>query len=1089
MKRILIPLALLCDTLLSWGQATQVSQIRGVVQDATGAAIPGAEIAVTNIDTGVIRNATSGPDGGYIVPSLPPAAYRLQASKTGFAAYVQNGIVLQVGVNPQINVEMKVGQVSEQVEVQASAALVEIRSNGVGQVIDNERVLELPLNGRQVSQLVTLSGAATDFVPVTAGQSLISNKNYPSSSAFSIAGGQGGQTLFLVDGGFNMDPISNVGLPMPFPDALQEFKVETSSLPANYGNQPGGVVNVVTKSGGNQFHGDAFEFLRNYNFNARNFFAPARDSLKRNQFGGVLGGPILKNKLFFFGGYQATLERVAPAANINFVATQAALQGDFNGIASCGGGTLRAPFVGNKVSPTLLNPVALNLLKLIPTSTDPCGRLTFGIPSRNNENQFVGKADWQMTGNQSLFLRYFITDYQHPPVYKDNLLTMSTDASVGLDDQVQTAVAGHTWTVNPTTISSFRAGFSRAGVVRYTPEGIPTPTSLGSKVFQGVPGYALFAVTNYFQPLCTNCSPGPWISNLGQISEDVSMIRGKHQISVGFNWVRSILTAYGNFSRNGNFTFNGQTTGNSLADFMLGRPSAFTQNNGQLAAERINMPSLYAQDNIKVNSHLTLNVGVRWDPYLSPHKRLPNMVSIFDRSWFDAGLHSKLFSNAPVGTLFPGDAGMPDGQAYYLGRKGEFAPRVGVIFDPRGKGQETIRAGYGLFYGTPPLFLSLGTHSPYASPVAINNPPGGLSDPYTGSPTANPFPLPNPLPTNVSFPAFGGGLGNFKLDPKPMYMQQWNLAVQKQLPHDWLVSATYLGNRTVHLIMQEPLNYAVYIPGNCAAGQFGLTAAGPCSNTANTNFRRLLYQQNPTAAGLYGALNNFGDGANANYNGLLLSVQHRLTNNFTVLANHTWSHCLTENEIQLNGGGIGQDPLNRRAEYGNCLSDRRHVFNLTGVVKTPKFSSAWNRRLLGGWQEATIFTASTGGFSTVTVGTDNSLTANADRPNVVGNAAIASPSIAQWFNTAAFVRGATGTFGNAGRGTILGPGAWNVDIAVSRSFPIIERQRIDFRAEAFNLMNHARFGNPTTAMNSPSYGQILSARDPRILQFALKYIF
>jgi len=289
--------------------------------------------------------------------------------------------------------------------------------------------------------------------------------------------------------------------------------------------------------------------------------------------------------------------------------------------------------------------------------------------------------------------------------------------------------------------------------------------------------------------------------------------------------------------------------------------------------------------------------------------------------------------------------------------------------------------------------------------------------------------------------------------------------------------------------MQEPQNYAVYIPGNCTAGQYGLTAAGPCSNTTNTNYRRILYQANPSQAQFYGALNNFGDGANANYNGLLLSVQHRLAKNFTLLANHTWSHCLTENEIALNGGGFGQDPLNRHLEYANCLADRRHVFNLSAVLRTPKFTSRWMQAVAGNWQESTIFTAATGTYSTVTVGTDNSLTGNTDRPNVVGNPKLSNPTITHWFDTSAFVKGAVGTFGNAGRSSILGPGMWNVDVAVSRSFPITEHHRIDFRAEAFNLMNHARFGNPSTAMNSPTYGQILTARDPRIMQFALKYAF
>ena len=1089
MRILTVLAAALLGGVTLWAQASQVSQIAGTVQDASGSVIPEAQITVTSTDTGIARTAQSGADGAYIVPNLPPGPYRLEVTKMGFTAHVQSGIVLQVNTNPQINVTLNVGAVSEQVEVQENASMVESHSNGIGQVIDQARVLELPLNGRQITQLVTLSGAAADFVPTSAGQSLLSNKNYPTAVAFSVAGGQGGQTLFLLDGGNNMDPISNVGLPMPFPDALQEFKVETSSLPANYGTQPGGVVNVITKSGSNSFRGNAFEFLRNYALNARNFFAPTRDSLKRNQFGGTFGGPIRKNKIFFFAGYQGTYESVAPAANINFVATPATLKGDFTSIAACSGNvTLRAPFVGNKVDPALLNPVALNLVKYMPLSNDPCGKLTYGIPSSDHENQVVGRADWQLTDKQMLFGRYFTAGFEHPPYFTDNLLTMSTDASVGLSDRVQTAVLGHIFTINPGTISQFRAGFTRTSVIRYTPDSVPTPTQLGSNVYQGVPGYIFLNVTNYFLPVCQNCSPGPWVSTNYQLSEEVSMIRGPHQIALGVNVINSRLNSFSNFQRNGNFTFNGQVLGNALADFMLGRPSSFTQNNGQIGDERLTMPSLYAQDNFRISSRLTLNAGLRWDPYMAPKKVVPQ-VSIFDMGWYNAGTRSKIFTNGPAGTLWAGDAGMPDSK-YFYGSLAKFAPRLGLVYDPRGKGQETIRVGYGIFYGATPLWLQAGIFAPFTYPVSLPQPVGGLSDPFAGSTTSNPYPLPNPLPSNTQFPLFGTGLGNFKLHSQPTYMEQWNIALQKQLPDDWMLSATYLGNRTVHLEIGEPYNPAIYIPGNCAAGQYGLTAAGPCSNTSNSNYRRVLYLANPAQAQLYSAVNLFGDGANANYNALLLSAQHRLAHNFTLLANYTYSHCLTESEVALNGAAFGQDPYNRHAEYANCFSDHRQIFNFSGVVRSPSFSGAWTRRLLSNWQESTIFTAATGTYSTLAVGTDNSRTASgSDRPNVVGNPTDVTPTLTKWFDTAAFAVPTVGSFGNTGRSTILGPGAWNVDVAVTRTFPITEHQRLDFRWEAFNLFNHARFGNPNTTMNSPSYGQILSARDPRIMQFALKYFF
>ncbi|MBV8730894.1 MAG: TonB-dependent receptor [Acidobacteriia bacterium] len=1075
-------------------QGTQVAEILGRVTDSTGLGIPGAQITVTNTATGAMRSVVTSPDGSYALPNLPVGSYRLDASKEGFTAYAQSGIVLQVNTNPEINVVLNVGTVNEKVVVDANAAMVETHSNGVGQVIDQDRVVDLPLNGRQVTQLVTLSGGAVNFVPSpVAGQSLLSNKNYPTVSAFSVAGGQGGQTLFMLDGAPHMDPVSNIGLPMPFPDAIQEFKVEMSSLPANYGSQPGGVVNVVTRSGGNSFHGDAFEFLRNYDVNARNFFAARTDGLKRNQFGGDAGGPVLKNRLFFFGGYQGTYESLVPSANIAYVETAATLQGDFTQMASpaCNGNrtiTLGAPFVNNQVSPTLFSPVALNLLKLIPVSSDPCGKLTFGIPNRDHENQYVGRGDYQLNDKHSLFARYFITDFQHSPYFTNNLLTMSTDASVGLSDIVQSAVVGHTFIINPNTISSFRAAFSRSAVTRFDPPGAPTPQSLGANVTSPIPNYIYIPVSNYFTPMCTNCSPGPWISTDYQLSGELSMIRGPHQIALGVNAMNSRLNSYSNFIRNGSYTFTGQITGNALADLMLGKPISFSQNNGQIGDERLYVPSLYAQDNYRLNPHLSINAGIRWDPFTAPSSAVPQ-VSIFDPGWYNAGVHSTVFPNAPAGTLFVGDKGMP-GNHYYFGRMAEFAPRIGLVYDPRGKGQETIRAGYGIFYGASPLWLQSGTHAPFAFPVSIPTPAGGIGNPYAGSTYGvNPFPLPNPLPADINFPLFGTGLGNFLLHPKPTYMEQWNIAIQKQFRGDWLLSVTYLGNRTVHLEYPDPLNPVMYIPGTCSAGQYGLTASGPCSTTGNENYRRILYLANPMLAQDYGALTLFGDSGVASYNGLLLSAQHRFTHNYTVLANYTWSHCLDDAEVGLNGAAAFQNPYNRNAEYANCAADVRQVFNLSTVARAPRLASRWGRRIVGEWRFSPIFTAQSGFYATVTDGVDNSLTGVTDRPNLIGNPSLPVQNTKEWFNIAAFAKAPTGQFGNLGRSTIEGPGAWNLDAALSRSFPVTERHRIDFRAEAFNVLNHARFGNPITTLSSGQFGQIITAGSPRIMQFALKYKF
>jgi hypothetical protein len=909
----------------------------------------------------------------------------------------------------------------------------------------------------------------------------VTNKNYPTIVAFSIAGGQANATQFFLDGGSHMDTLTNVGLPLPFPDALREFKVETSSLPAEYGNHAGGAVSAVTKSGGNDIHGDAFEFTRYYKFNARNFFALERDSLKRNQFGGVIGGPILKNKLFFFGGYQGTRENTAPSTAISYTATAATLLGDFTQIASpaCNSGkqiTLKAPFVNNQVPVSSLNPVALKSLSLMPTSTDPCGKVQYGIPNNSREHQAVAKVDWQQSSKNSVFTRYFLANYGHPPTYTDNILTTSNNTySVGLKNRVQAVVISDSYTFNPKLVSTTRVGFTRSRVVRYNPENLPTATELGVKMHSLIPNYVNFIVSNYFTFACANCSPGPFVTNTFQLSEDLSLIRGGHQISGGATWIHAQEIAQGNFQVNGRFTFNGNVTGNALADFMLGKPISLLQGNAQVGDDRLDSPSTYIQDNWKVSSRLTINMGLRWDPFI-PQRQVRGMVSHFEPDLFVQGVRSKMFTNAPVGLMFPGDSGFP-GKSGTHRRLALFSPRLGIVYDPRGKGQETIRVGYGVFYETNMMwpFIGFSQYSPWGNAVTLNAPAGGLSDPWLGYPGGDPFPTPTPPPSTIQFPTDGIYM-NMPLHAHPPQTQQWNISVQKQLPKDWFVSASYIGNKTTHLWLGNELNPGVYIAG--------------ASTSANLNQRRVLYRLNPTEGKYLASIRTLDDGANSNYNGLLISVQHRMASNFTVNTNYTYSHCISDGESGQDISISYQDPNNRKAGRANCAADRRQLFNTSAIFNTPKLGSLWLKRVTGNWQLSGIFKPQTGGWSTVTSGRDNSLIGiNLDRPNLVGDPTLSDPTIDKWFNTLAYAQNAAGSFGNVGRFNLLGPGNWNLDIALTRGFYITERHRIDIRAEAFNVFNHARFNNPNTSLTSTTFGKITTAMDPRIMQFALKYTF
>ena len=400
-------------------QAVSNATIIGRVVDEQGALVVGAQIRVTGVETGSVSNTVTNADGLYTIPSLPIGAYSLHATSTGFQTYVQTGLLLRVGDHVQVNITMKIGKVAETVEVHANAGMVQTQQNSISQVVDQQRIVDLPLNGRDATQLITISGASINHSDGTNTGS----KSFFSSQSISIAGSAGNSTNYLLDGGDNNDSFTNVNMPFPFPDALAEFSVETSTLPARNGLHPGGVVNAVTKSGSNRMHGSLFEFIRNGKANAINYFAPRQDSLKRNQFGGTLGGKIIRDKLFYFGGFQQSNIRQDPSASTAFVPTAAALTGDFSVLDGAGcqsKGVARAildptngqPLPNRQISPSRFDPASLALAKYLPTgAADACGKVSYGIPVQSNESQYVGRVDWIVNTKHSLYGRYFIDNY------------------------------------------------------------------------------------------------------------------------------------------------------------------------------------------------------------------------------------------------------------------------------------------------------------------------------------------------------------------------------------------------------------------------------------------------------------------------------------------------------------------------------------------------------------------------------------------------------------------------------------------------------------------------------------------------------
>jgi hypothetical protein len=1071
-------------------QAVASAQISGVVSDPSGAPIPAAQITAIQTANGRARTAKSGTDGAYILPQLPVGPYRLEVKAKGFGTYVQTGINLQVSDSPQVNVLLRLGQLTQQADVSASATMVKTDTTAVSQVIDQARLVDLPLNGRQPTQLIMLSGAANDVGPANGQSDLTGSKDYFSSDAISVAGGQANGTNYLLDGGENMDVFSNVNLPLPFPDALQEFSVETSALSARYGMHAGAVVSAVTKSGTNQFHGDLFEFVRNGDFDARDFFASSPDSLKRNQFGGTLGAPILKDKLFGFFGYQGTTIRTAPPSRISFTPTQATMNGDFSQLESANcqtSGSARTivdpssgqPFANDQVPTSLFNPQALNLLKYVPVASNPCGQVTYAIPEPQSETQYMGRVDWTQSEKNSFFAHYFFADYSSPAQFTDSNILLSQQR--GVRDRSQSTVIGDTYTIGPNMVNSAHVGYTRLAVTRGPASNLINFDTLGVQITQPEPNFLNVNVNGYFTVGCGSCSPSYLRQNNFQFADDLDIILGRHHISVGGEWVHYRFDLQLGSLANASFNFNGESTNDALLDFMLGQTSTFDQGNIQPFNARQNYIGAYVHDVFRLNSKLTVQLGVRWEPYM-PGREIDNRMNHFSASAFATGTQSAVYVNAPAGLLFPGDPGIPT--TFTSSRLWDFEPRAGVAWDPTGSGRQVIRAGYGLFYDTmaTAYWEDQTGDAPWGSTINLNNPVGGFTNPYAGYPGGNPFPSPNPPVKTQSFPS-AASYYSYPTNGHPTYTNQWNLSYELQPAKDWVVSAAYLGNKTTHIWTGEDVNPGVYIPGNCGGS--------PCSTTANTQQRRVLSLQNPTQGALYSSIWQADDGANSEYNALLIKAEHRFSNHYTVLANYTYSHCISEGDfIGDLGGPLTQNPYNRNGERGNCGFDIRHGFNLSFVVESPHLKNRLADRIVGTWKLAPIFTAHSGTWFTPVTGLDNSLTGiGLDRPNVVGNPYVRNTGTLQWLNANAFVPNALGTFGAAGSDSLVGPSFFNIDASVSRQFQIKERQQLELRFEFFNLINHPNFANPDNNLQDNTFGEILSDASPRILQFAAKYTF
>jgi hypothetical protein len=1091
----------------SEGAAAQIgstAQISGIVRDESGGVLPGADVTVTQTETGFTRSVVTDENGSYTLPNLPIGPYRLQVSLSGFRTYQQTGIVLQVNANPVINVTLALGDLAETVSVEAAAPLVETRSPSIGAVVENERIEELPLNGRNPTSLIILAGAA---VP----QGTASSRSMQGGTAIAVAGGQSFGVAYLLDGAMHNNPYDNLNLPLPFPDALQEFRLETSSTTANHGMHSGASVNAVTKSGTNLFHGDLFEFVRDHRFNATDPFArvdPATgkrvsDGLNRHQFGGTLGGPIRTDRMFFFVGYQGTRLRQQPADLFAFIPTDRMLQGDFTIFASAqcnatGNITLRAPFVNNRVDPARLSPAALRIVERLRASglrpMDECGRVEYSRTQPQDDAQYIGKVDLQVNSNHSVFGRYMLTTVTVTPpmALQPNNLLVSTLG--GRDNKAHSLTLGDTLVLSNRMVNSLRFAWNYTDIHRtHVPLGFDV-RDVGIRAFSYLEDYMLLSITGGFNLGGGTESEARFKTPSYAVNDDLTIVRGNHQYGIGGSVAYWTSLSQANVRSPGQYTFNGSITGLGLADFLTGQlfqlqqavPNTLDMEQWYIGA--------YVQDTWRLSPKATLNYGVRWEPGLAQQIR-NGAVYNFSVERYLRGERSTKFLNAPPGFLYPGDPGFVNDKAGMKDNWAQFSPRVGFAWDPRGDGRMALRAGYSLAYDfiNAQFHLNTSVAPPFGAEARVQR--VSFDDPWAGTGQENFFPY--QLGPNSPFPLTGPYI-SIPPDIKPPRQQSWNVSFSRQFGDTMAAQISYLGNYQDRGWNVRSLNEAVYIPGSCTLN----TPTGPrffadCSGTAaaaNTDLRRRLTMMDPVWGLFLGPVDEHTALAEQRYHGMLLQFQRRSARGVDVAANYTLSKCMGHPN---QGGGTPNlnsgytNPQDIDYDYGRCDSDRRHNFNLTLGATSPEFAHGVLKAVASNWRLSAIVSFRSGSPLTVTVTTDPARTGiGGQRANVLLDNPYGAKTTSNYLNPAAFAQPAVGTYGNQRRNWFDGPASRSFDVALVRAFRFAGAHRLEARIESFNVLNWFRYNNPGTNLNATqTFGRITSAAEPRIMQFAAKYSF